>query len=114
VSTTCEKCGQATEYNGWPNYETWAVHLWLTNEEGSYNYWRELAAEAKKQAPAWANASGVFNKEQAARYHLADQLKDELEEGSPLAGTADLYTDLLGAAMSEVNWSRIAEAFLEE
>lgn len=24
------------EYNGWTNYETWNVHLWITNEEGIY------------------------------------------------------------------------------
>ena len=23
-------------YNGWTNYETWAVKLWMDNEEGSY------------------------------------------------------------------------------
>lgn len=28
-------------YNGWSNYETWNVKLWIDNEEGSYDYWRE-------------------------------------------------------------------------
>jgi len=23
-------------YNGWPNYETWNVNLWATNEEQTY------------------------------------------------------------------------------
>ena len=26
MSDHCEACGQQTEYNGWPNYETWAVN----------------------------------------------------------------------------------------
>ncbi len=26
-------------YNGWSNYETWNVKLWMDNDEGSYNYW---------------------------------------------------------------------------
>lgn len=38
------------EYNGWQNYETWNVALWLDNEQGSYNYWRERAEEIVKDA----------------------------------------------------------------
>ena len=30
-----------TEYNGWTNYETWNVALWLQNDEGLYNFARE-------------------------------------------------------------------------
>lgn len=30
-------------YNGWTNYETWCVSLWLDNDSGSYDHWRERA-----------------------------------------------------------------------
>lgn len=28
------------EYNGWPNYETWNVNLWVMNDEYAYQRFR--------------------------------------------------------------------------
>ena len=30
-------------YNGWANWETWNVALWMTNSQGMYNQARECA-----------------------------------------------------------------------
>ena len=30
-----------TSYNGWTNYETWNVALWIGNDEGLYNLAKE-------------------------------------------------------------------------
>ena len=88
-------------YNGWTNYETWCVNLWLTNDEGSYHYWREEAGRHLK------------DDREDARCNLAKQLKSELEEASPLE-EASLFSDLLNAALSEVDWYKVADAFLED
>jgi hypothetical protein len=88
-------------YNGWTNYETWAVALWLDNDEGSHDHWREQALEA------WRD-----DRKNAAS-NLADQLKAEHEENAPDL-PASIYSDLLNAAASEVNWYEIAEHYLDD
>ncbi len=92
---------ESKKYNGWSNYETWCVHLWLTNEEGSDRYWREEAARHRKED------------RDSERSNLAEQMKSELEEASPIE-EASVFSDLLNAALSEVDWHEIADAFLED
>lgn len=105
---------EAKRYNGWANYETWCVHLWLTNEEGSYRYWREEAERQSKEARRCEEVkAGTWTVPEARRFRLADQLKSELEEASPTE-EASLFSDLLSGALAEVDWHEIAEAFLEE
>lgn len=100
-------------YNGWTNYETWCVHLWLTNDEGKYNHCRELARQASAEAPECEQVRRrVWTVEEAKKFSLADRLKEFIEEMNPLADGASMFTDLLNAAISEVNWHEIAEAFL--
>lgn len=98
-----------TKYNGWQNYETWLVNLWLSNDSGTYVYWRDLAREAWQHA----EATDVLTRELVARSGLAARLKDEIEEHSPCPN-ADLYSDLLNSALSEVDWREVAQHFLED
>ena len=41
MSTTFQSNLLSTEYNGWENYETWNVALWINNDEGLYNLARK-------------------------------------------------------------------------
>ena len=93
-------------YNGWKNWETWNVALWIDNEESSQSYWAEQAQEA------WDNTDkDSDDRKQEASCSLAESLKSHFEEGNPC--TEGFWADLMGAALSEVNWHEIAENMLE-
>lgn len=89
-----------SDYQGWKNYETWAVALWIDNDQGLYNMITEQAEIFKKETDE-------------AKFKLADYIKDTIEEMNPLTDTATLFTDLLNAALGEVDWYEVAEHHLE-
>lgn len=85
----------AEKYQGWTNYETWNVHLWFSNVEQAYRFWKERAEVLRDV------------------YALADAMKAVIEANMPEPGQ-NTYSDLLGHAVSRVNWDEIAAAFMEE
>lgn len=101
-------------YNGWSNYETWAVNLWLSNTEEDYRYWRDAARYCLRASRAhhWVQR-GLGTPREAARYMLSDRLRDEVADAC-IGGVLDLSADLFSAALSEVNWHEVADAFLED
>ena len=48
MTTTFQTNLSDTTYNGWTNYETWNVALWLGNDEGLYNLARGFAEHGYK------------------------------------------------------------------
>ena len=90
-------------YNGYKNYCTWAVALWLDNEQGTYNYMRELAQEVREES----------DDTDEQRYSLQQLVKDFVEENAPEL-PASMYNDLFTFAMEQVDYNEIAEHILEE
>jgi hypothetical protein len=44
MTTTFQHNALDVSYNGWENYETWNVALWINNDEGLYNLARECGS----------------------------------------------------------------------
>lgn len=79
------------KYNGWKNYPTWAVSLWLNNDPYTYGRLMELLEENEDNAQA------------------AAAIREWVEDESPLADDASMYADILSWALSYVDWREIAE-----
>ena len=116
-------CGKDHRYNGWTNYETWALALWIDND-GEDSYWRERYVEAK-DPENWAEhqrewvKKGTFTVDETAAGILAEEMKDAFEERmsemlESASVSASMWADLLGAALSEVNWNEVASHYSEE
>lgn len=102
------------EYNGWTNYETWCVNLWMDNEHGQQDYW----ADEARQQYADAVAEGCMTRRDMAALALADRIKEEHQNAaadSLAAARMDVgpLADLLRAALSEVNWQEIARNWID-
>ena len=96
------------EYNGWSNRETWAVNLWLDNDQGLY----EIARDYAKQ-----EIDGHDKGEEINPYYLGESLRNYIEEDlltfENVSQNKNLWimlTDI--GSLYRVNWREIAEAQL--
>lgn len=97
-------------YNGWKNYPTWNVNLWLSNEEPLY---REAIERTRAILDGEHPTSDVWSVEESRRFGVADALKDWVtDELAPDLG-ASFPADLLGWALDHVDWNEIADAWIE-
>jgi hypothetical protein len=98
-----------TTYNGWTNYPTWVTKLWIDNDQGSQEYWLEQAQAA---AAATVTYDDMESRKSDAATALADLLEnDDSREDVPTSG---VNSDLLGWAISMVNWREIADSLLDD
>ena len=97
---------QDKTYNGWTNYETWCVNLWLTNNEYDAEWLSKEAAQAKESGRIALSMDAL----KEAIEEQFDLWKDERRENQP----ATMFDDLMNAALAEVNWYEIIENHMED
>lgn len=99
------------EYNGWTNYETWNVKLWMDNDEGSHRHWTDQAEQLVQR-----DADDAADKLAELLEAEHDEIVNNLLEGNDNTGdmSSSWVADILKAAMQEVNWSEIAESLVED
>lgn len=107
-------------YNGWKNYETWVMALWIDNDAGSYEWSREQAREAFEQGademPANSGPEDDAAKLREVAYTLAQTLRDEYETAMYdwMPEPASVFSDLLLSGFGEIDWHEIASNYLSE
>lgn len=102
-----------TECEGYTNWATFHVAMEYANSRDAYDRAQMAASRIKVNAPDMEVVKdGTWTKEEATMFTLADTLKEDIEAADPTARNADVYTGLMQAALSEVNWVEIAQEIL--
>tara|TARA_R110002096_G_C14024282_1_gene670406 strand:- start:44 stop:466 length:423 start_codon:yes stop_codon:yes gene_type:complete len=106
-----EKC------NGWTNYETWNFKLWLDNDQDLHNY---IIGEIKKIK--------AFPSQDNKAYEVSNFLRSYIKDNVPnlnvstrsqsvhglMSDKNGFYSDILNAALRDINTYEIAESYLED
>lgn len=107
-------------YNGWPNRETWTVHLWLTNDQALDTDARLLVADAIQSSTSPdLGTEHTWTAEDHRRFAIYDasvalaEWVAELPEAAAATERATFVSDLITYTLAVVDWTAIAEALAE-
>lgn len=105
-------------YNGWPNKETWSVHMHITNHEEAQSDAERFAKNVKRNAEDIPQVkNGTWSAEEGPRFLMTDWLKDwiETETERQCQGFGELLAlELVTDALARVDWNTLAIMFLED
>ena len=89
------------EYNGYTNYQTWCVSLWIDNDEYNYEFIKTLTETLMSYG------------RDSTHYDLSRSIQTWVNDNAPLINESSMYSDLLGHALSSVDWYEIADNWIE-
>lgn len=100
------------KYNGWTNYETWLVNLWLDNG-GSGEHWRE---EAERYVTDNREGMEIDDLRSDAETHIAEGIEAEHDDALAeiIPSASGVFQDLLSASLRNVNWLEIATHYVDD
>lgn len=98
-------------YNGWSNYPTWAINLWLANDEALYDEMRE---SVRLVCGRITEGDDIMTRDQVRRFEVAEGTKRWVEDDLAPDLGASFAADLLGYALGCVDWYEIADSWLED
>ncbi len=90
-------------YNGWTNYQTWVVNLWMTNDSGSYEHLQSMARDC---------LTHLEDNVSDAVWELSKRLEEDHDEFMP--EVTGVYADLLTHSLGMVNWHEIARHVIDD
>ena len=102
-------------YAGWENYPTWAVNMWLDDDQGTQEMVMSVVEDSITRSAVWEPAEDrIMSPEQAARFMVAYDLKAMVndDECGFLPEVGGMAGDLLGWAVQQVNWHEIADSWI--
>lgn len=109
-----ERLDGRSRYQGWANSQTWLINHWLENSESARIYWRcEVKVHQALVAKSPHVQSGRFTEEDALRYYLARDMREQVTDRAPIDIDGEgLYCELLAETLNSVDWLQIADYWL--
>ena len=77
-------------YNGWSNYETWCVNLWMNGDQGYYEQLCEILS----------SHDNLYDQAEALEEWIRFEYDGEY---------SSLWADLINNSLAEVNWYEIVK-----
>ena len=92
-----------TDYNGWSNYETFAVAVGINANAEMQENWDNQAQGCWREA----NGSPV-----QAKQELALRMEAWVRANDPLGSDTSMYSGLINGGIANVDWEELADNWL--
>ena len=100
MTQTPEQANKTKSFEGYKNYPTWLIHLWLTSTEQSYLLLLSLAKSCNSVEALAEKAEELVMSYKPLKEHSHTVL-------------AQMYEDLIDDALSQVNWVQVVQFIWE-